>query len=74
MLNNKGEMMNKEINGVMMQYFEWYLNCNKNLWNTVVKRSEDISKHGITLFGCHQPIKELVEKVKLDMVYMTYMI
>ncbi len=30
--------MSKEINGVMMQYFEWYLNCNKNLWNTIAKK------------------------------------
>lgn len=40
--------MSKEINGVMMQYFEWYLNCNKNLWNTIAKRAIDISKCGIT--------------------------
>lgn len=40
--------MNKEINGVMMQYFEWYLNCNKNLWNTVKKRGEELSKFGVT--------------------------
>lgn len=40
--------MNKEINGVMMQYFEWYMNCNKNLWNTVKKKGEELSKLGIT--------------------------
>lgn len=40
--------MNKEINGVMMQYFEWYMNCNKNLWNTVKKKGEKLSKLGIT--------------------------
>lgn len=40
--------MNREINGVMMQYFEWYLNCNKNLWNTVKKRGEELSRLGIT--------------------------
>lgn len=40
--------MNKEINGVMMQYFEWYMNCNKNLWNTVKKKGDDLSKLGIT--------------------------
>ena len=36
--------MNREINGVMMQYFEWYLNCNKNLWNTVKKKGEELSR------------------------------
>lgn len=40
--------MNKEINGVMMQYFEWYMNCNKNLWNTVKKKGNELSKLGIT--------------------------
>lgn len=40
--------MNIEINGVMMQYFEWYLNCNKNLWNTVKKKGEELSRLGIT--------------------------
>ncbi len=40
--------MEKEINGVMMQYFEWYLNCNKNLWNTVKKKGEVLSKLGVT--------------------------
>lgn len=40
--------MNREINGVMMQYFEWYLNCNKNLWNTVKKKGEELSRLGIT--------------------------
>ena len=32
----------------MMQYFEWYLNCNKNLWNTVKKKGEELSRLGIT--------------------------
>lgn len=41
--------MNREINGVMMQYFEWYLNCNKNLWNTVKKKGEELSRLGITV-------------------------
>lgn len=40
--------MKKEINGVMMQYFEWYLNCNKNLWNSLTKKGEELSKLGIT--------------------------
>ena len=40
--------MNREINGVMMQYFEWYLNCNKNLWNSVKKKGEELSRLGVT--------------------------
>ena len=31
-----------------MQYFEWYLNCNKNLWNSIKKKSEELAKNGIT--------------------------
>lgn len=41
-------MVNKEINGTMMQYFEWYLNCNKNLWNTVKRKGEELAKYGVT--------------------------
>lgn len=40
--------MKKEINGMIMQYFEWYLNCNKNLWNTVKRKGEELSKLGVT--------------------------
>ncbi len=39
--------MNK-INGTMMQYFEWYMNCNQNLWNTVAKNAKLLSDLGIT--------------------------
>ena len=39
--------MNK-INGTMMQYFEWYMNCNQNLWNIVVKDAKALSDIGIT--------------------------
>ena len=40
--------MKKIFNGIMMQYFEWYLNCNKNLWNSIKKKSEELAKNGIT--------------------------
>ena len=33
--------MKQPINGMIIQYFEWYLNCNKNLWNSVQKRGEE---------------------------------
>lgn len=38
----------KQINGTMMQYFEWYMNCNQNLWNSIAEKAEDLSKLGIT--------------------------
>lgn len=39
--------MNK-INGTIMQYFEWYMNCNQNLWNTVGQNAKSLSDIGIT--------------------------
>lgn len=36
------------INGTMMQYFEWYMNCNQNLWNKVAKDAKVLSDIGIT--------------------------
>ncbi len=38
----------KRINGIMMQYFEWYMECNQNLWNKISEKAEDLSKLGIT--------------------------
>ena len=38
----------KQINGTMMQYFEWYLQCHQNLWNQVAKEAEKLAKNGIT--------------------------
>lgn len=38
----------KKINGVVMQYFEWYLEANQNLWNEISKNAESLSKIGIT--------------------------
>lgn len=38
----------KKINGIIMQYFEWYMNCNQNLWNTISEKAEELSKLGIT--------------------------
>ncbi len=36
------------INGIIIQYFEWYMNCNQNLWNMVANKAEELSKMGIT--------------------------
>lgn len=38
----------RELNGTMMQYFEWYMNCNQNLWNDVKDEAENLSNVGIT--------------------------
>ncbi len=38
----------KQINGIIMQYFEWYMNCNQNLWNDIAQNAEKLAKFGIT--------------------------
>ena len=38
----------KQINGIIMQYFEWYMECNQNLWNQIKEKAEELSKLGIT--------------------------
>ena len=38
----------KQINGMMMQYFEWNIDYDQNLWNKVKDNSEKLSKMGIT--------------------------
>ena len=35
-------------NGVILQYFEWYMNCNQNLWNEISKNAKNIADLGIT--------------------------
>ena len=30
----------KKINGIIMQYFEWYMECNQNLWNQIKENAE----------------------------------
>lgn len=37
-----------ELNGTMMQGFEWYLNADGNHWNTIAQRASDIGKAGFT--------------------------
>ena len=44
----EGNIQMKQINGIIMQYFEWYLNCNGQLWNQIIKEAEKLSKIGIT--------------------------
>ena len=38
----------KKINGIIMQYFEWYMECNQNLWNDIAKNALELSNIGIT--------------------------
>ena len=36
------------INGVIIQYFEWYMNCKQNLWNEISNEAEKLANLGIT--------------------------
>ena len=38
----------KNINGTIMQYFEWYMDCKQNLWNNIIIKAPELSKLGIT--------------------------
>lgn len=35
-------------NGTLMQYFEWYMECNQNLWNKAAQEAHKLSEMGIT--------------------------
>ncbi len=37
----------EEFNGIMMQYFEWYLDCKQNFWNDIKERAPQLAKVGI---------------------------
>lgn len=38
----------KQINGTILQYFEWYLDVPEGLWNKIKDESEDLNRLGIT--------------------------
>ena len=38
----------KKINGVIMQYFEWYLESKGNFWKEIPEKLDELSKYGIT--------------------------
>ena len=38
----------KKINGIIMQYFEWYMDCKQNLWNDIASKAEFLADIGIT--------------------------
>ena len=35
-------------NGLMMQYFEWYMKSEPSLWKTIQKDAEKLKKSGVT--------------------------
>ena len=39
----------KKINGIIMQYFEWYMDCKQNLWNDITKEAEKLADLGLSL-------------------------
>ena len=40
----------KKIKGIIMQYFEWYMDCNQGLWNQIKENAEKLSKAGVPEF------------------------
>lgn len=48
-------------NGVLMQYFEWYLSPEPHLWTLLKKDALHLKEIGITAVGCLRLLKELVE-------------
>lgn len=38
----------KQINGTIMQYFEWYMDCKQNLWNEIASNAPKLADLGIT--------------------------
>ena len=38
----------KHFNGMMMQYFEWYMDCNQNLWNIIKDDAARLAEKGVT--------------------------
>ena len=38
----------KKINGIIMQYFEWYMDSNQSLWNQIKENAEKLSNIGVT--------------------------
>ena len=38
----------KQINGIIMQYFEWYLDCKQNLWNDLKEKAPELANIGVT--------------------------
>ena len=60
----------KKINGIMMQYFEWYMECKQNLWNQISNDAENLSKLGVTALWLPPAYKGL--KGKEEVGYAVY--
>ena len=52
----------KKINGIIMQYFEWYMDCKQNLWNDIAKEAENLADMGITALWLPPAYKGMGEK------------
>lgn len=60
----------KRINGTMIQYFEWYMDENQDLWNRVAENAEKLSNMGITAMWLPPAFKGMGGKN--DVGYGTY--
>lgn len=61
-------------NGVILQYFEWYLPNQPHLWKLLKQDAKHLADIGITAVWIPLHIKELLVIRMLDMGYMIYMI
>lgn len=63
----------KNINGIIMQYFEWNMECNQDLWNKLAKKAEELSNIGITAIWLPPAYKGIGGKNEVGYgVYDTY--
>ncbi len=46
-----------DLNGVMMQYFHWYMSSENNLWQQVAKEAHELSERGVTSLWLPPPYK-----------------
>ena len=61
-------------NGVMMQFFHWYVPSDGFLWNELAQRSNELSEAGITAVWLPPLTKECLVTKMLVIVSMTGMI
>ena len=66
----------KKINGIIMQYFEWYMECEQNLWNNIKEQAKKLSElfeldyekvlKKVTKRSSMETIAKKIEKEKAD--------